>query len=1178
MDYSSSSSSSVQLSPPQHQVFLNFRGKQLRNGFVSHLEKALRRDGINVFIDRNETKGRDLSNLFSRIQESRIALAIFSSMYTESYWCLDELVKIKDCVDLGTLVVIPIFYMVDTDDVKNLKGAFGYTFWKLAKTCNGEKLDKWKQALKDVPKKLGFTLSEMSDEGESINQIVGEVIKVLSSDVMPDLEREIPIDDPFPTGEQVPEAAPDSPPPLFGIETRLKQLEEKLDFECKDTLTIGVVGMPGIGKTTLTSMLYEKWQHDFLRCVFLHDVRKMWKDCMMDRSIFIEELLKDDNVNQEVADFSPESLKALLLSKKSLVVLDNVSDKKQIEVLLGESDWIKRGSRIFITTSDRSVIEGMVDDTYEVLRLTGRDSFEYFSYFAFSGKLCPPVRTFMNLSRLFADYAKGNPLALKILGKELNGKDKTHWEEKLSKLMQSPNKTIQDVLRVSYDELGLSHKDVFLDVACFFRSGDEYYVRCLVESCDTEAIDTVSEIKDLASKFLINISGGRVEMHDLLYTFGKELGSQGSRRLWNHKAVVGALKNRVGAVRGIFLDMSELKKKLPLDRSTFIKMRNLRYLKFYSSRCDRECEADSKLNFPEGLEFPLDEIRYLYWLKFPLMKLPKDFNPKNLTDFNLPYSEIEELWEGAKDTQKLKWVDLSHSRKLCNLSGLLNAESLQRLNLEGCTSLEELPREMKRMKSLIFLNMRGCTSLRVLPRMNLISLKTLILTNCSSIQKFQVISDNLETLHLDGTAIGKLPTDMVKLQKLIVLNLKDCKMLGAVPEFLGKLKALQELVLSGCSKLKTFSVPIETMKCLQILLLDGTALKEMPKLLRFNSSRVEDLPELRRGINGLSSLRRLCLSRNNMISNLQIDINQLYHLKWLDLKYCKNLTSIPLLPPNLEILDAHGCEKLKTVASPMALLKLMEQVQSKFIFTNCNNLEQVAKNSITSYAQRKSQLDARRCYKEGGVSEALFIACFPGSDVPSWFNYQTFGSALRLKLPPHWCDNRLSTIALCAVVTFPDTQDEINRFSIECTCEFKNELGTCIRFSCTLGGSWIESRKIDSDHVFIGYTSSSHITKHLEGSLKLKEHDKCVPTEASIEFEVIDGAGEIVNCGLSLVYEEPNHVVVERNCKGASSRRDMSVGESILSIAAGYLSNVLRFLWLGVVFFMVYGFSKIFVK
>ena len=184
-------------------------------------------------------------------------------------------------------------------------------------------------------------------------------MKVLS-DVSAGLERDVPIEDPS-------EADPDSSP-LYGIETRLKQLEEKLEFECESTLTVGVVGMPGIGKTTLTKMLYEKWQHKFLRCVFLHDVRKLWQDRMMDRNIFMRELLKDDDLSQQVAaDLSPESLKALLLSKKSLVVLDNVSDKKQIEVLLGECDWIKKkGSLIFITTSDKSVIEGKVDDTYEV--------------------------------------------------------------------------------------------------------------------------------------------------------------------------------------------------------------------------------------------------------------------------------------------------------------------------------------------------------------------------------------------------------------------------------------------------------------------------------------------------------------------------------------------------------------------------------------------------------------------------------------------------------------------------------------------------------------------------------------------------------------------------------------------------------------------------------------------
>ncbi|KAG2241963.1 hypothetical protein Bca52824_096194, partial [Brassica carinata] len=1121
-------SSSSSVSPPHNQVFINFRG-ELRKAFVSHLERALKINGINVFIDEHQTRGNDLSTLFNRIEESKIALAIFSSQYAESKWCLNELEKIKERVDLGELVVIPIFYKVEVADVKKLGGVFAEKFWELAKNHKGEKIDKWREALAAVTQKFGFEITETSNESEFIVLVVAEVMKVLTTCISIERVREIPIDNP--TGakdELTAKAASDLALPPFGIKPRLKQLVDKFNSDIERTLKLGIVGMPGIGKTTLTEMLYEKFKGRFVRRAFLPDVREICKKGTMDRSILTRELLKEEGEIQQVAYMPPDSLKALLLRKKSLVILDNVSRKEQIEVLLGKCDWLKEGSLIIITTSDRSVIEGKVDDIYEVLRLSGRDSLQCFSHYAFRGN---PVGNFMNLSKEFVDYAKGNPLALKILGGELYGKDESHWEATLSKLAQSPNKMIQSVLRISYDELGQFQKDVFLDVACFFRSGDENYVRCLVESCDTHA---VGEIKDLASKFLINISGGRVEMHDLMYTFGNELGSQGSCRLWNHKVVVNALKNTEGAadVRGIFLDMSKLTEDLPLDSCAFNMMRNLRYLKFFSSRCHGKCEADRKLNCPDGLEFALEELRYLYWLKFPSRIFPKDFNPRNLTDLNLPYSEIKELWDAVKDTPKLKWVDLSYSSKLCNLSGLLNAESLQRLNLEGCTSLKELPKNMERMKGLMFLNMRGCTSLRVLPHINLLSLKTLILTNCSKLQKLQVVSDNLEILYLDGTAIGELPTNMEKLQKLIVLNLKDCKMLKRVPECLGKLEALQELVLSGCLKLKTFPIPIENMKCLQILLLDGTGITDMPKIVRSNSSKVEDVPELRRGINGLSTLHRLCLSRNDMISNLQFDISQLYHLKLLDLKYCKNLTSIPLLPPNLEILDAHGCKKLKTVASPMARVKLMEQVHSKFIFINCYNLEQAALNSITSYAQRKCQLDALRCYKKGDVSEALLITSFPGSEVPSWFNHRTTGSSLELKFPPHWCDNRLSTIVLCAVVSFPYRKNKINRFSIECTCKFTNELGTSIPFSCTLGGGWIEPRKIDSDHVFIGYISCSNLKNHVDVS---REHHVCVPTEASIEFEVRDGAGEIVNCGLSLVYEEPNHVITEGDCNGTTS-------------------------------------------
>lgn len=62
-----------------HQVFFNYRGEQLRYNFISHLTDAFERHEINFFVDKYEQRGKDLNNLFVRIEESRIALAIFST-------------------------------------------------------------------------------------------------------------------------------------------------------------------------------------------------------------------------------------------------------------------------------------------------------------------------------------------------------------------------------------------------------------------------------------------------------------------------------------------------------------------------------------------------------------------------------------------------------------------------------------------------------------------------------------------------------------------------------------------------------------------------------------------------------------------------------------------------------------------------------------------------------------------------------------------------------------------------------------------------------------------------------------------------------------------------------------------------------------------------------------------
>ena len=94
--------------------------------------------------------------------------------------------------------------------------------------------------------------------------------------------------------------------------------------------------------------------------------------------------------------------------------------------------------------------------------------------------------------------------------------------------------------------------------------------------------------------------------------------------------------------------MSQVTKNVMLDSDTFASMGDLRYLKFYNSRCPKVCESECTVNFPDGVEFTLQEIRYLHWLKFPLDELPPDFNPENLIDLRLPYNKIQRVWEAIK--------------------------------------------------------------------------------------------------------------------------------------------------------------------------------------------------------------------------------------------------------------------------------------------------------------------------------------------------------------------------------------------------------------------------------------------------------------------------------------------------------------------------------------------------
>ena len=117
----------------------------------------MRYKNVNVFIDAKAAKGQHLDILLKEIDRSSIALAIFSQGYTESDWCLNELLRISERMDETKLVTIPIFYIVDPTTVKHQSGAFGDVLRMKKRDIDDAKVKKWEEALQSVGNVLGFT-------------------------------------------------------------------------------------------------------------------------------------------------------------------------------------------------------------------------------------------------------------------------------------------------------------------------------------------------------------------------------------------------------------------------------------------------------------------------------------------------------------------------------------------------------------------------------------------------------------------------------------------------------------------------------------------------------------------------------------------------------------------------------------------------------------------------------------------------------------------------------------------------------------------------------------------------------------------------------------------------------------------------------------------------------------
>ncbi|KDO71620.1 hypothetical protein CISIN_1g040979mg, partial [Citrus sinensis] len=292
----------------KYEVFLNFRGKDTRNGFTSHLAAALHRKQIQFFIDDEELrKGDEISPAFSNaIQNSDISIVIFSKDYASSKWCLNELVKILDSKKMNGQIVIPVFYQVDPSDVRKQKGSFGEAFIHLENNFAG-KVKKWRDAVTEASNLSGYDSTE-----SRLCLLFWSGNKKCEFFPLPYISKKL-------------EDASDLTDldGFVGLNSRIEDLKSLLRLELHDVRVIGIWGMGGIGKTTIASVVFHQISGDFQGKCFMRNVRdeSNKKGVVHVRDEVICEVL-EENLKIGTSIIPPRIQKRLQLMKV-LIVLDD---------------------------------------------------------------------------------------------------------------------------------------------------------------------------------------------------------------------------------------------------------------------------------------------------------------------------------------------------------------------------------------------------------------------------------------------------------------------------------------------------------------------------------------------------------------------------------------------------------------------------------------------------------------------------------------------------------------------------------------------------------------------------------------------------------------------------------------------------------------------------------------
>nr|XP_027098614.1 putative late blight resistance protein homolog R1A-3 [Coffea arabica] len=279
---------------------------------------------------------------------------------------------------------------------------------------------------------------------------------------------------------------------------------------------VSLVGMPGIGKTTLAKKLYNDSR------VTYHFHIRAWcciSQVYSKRQVLLDILSNISGLTDYIHKMTDEDLDLELYQqlkgRRYLIVMDDMWSTEAWDDLERSFPDDKNGSRLLITSRIQNVALNAKpnSDPYLLRLLTDDESWSLLQLKSFHGKGCPTE--LLGVGKEIAQQCKGLPLSVVAVAGLLERTEKKPdlWKQIVDslsrRLIDDPQTQCKEILELSYEQLPYNLKACFLYFGAFLEDKD-ISVRKLIRLWVSEGFIKKSEeksLEDLGEDYLMDLVG-----------------------------------------------------------------------------------------------------------------------------------------------------------------------------------------------------------------------------------------------------------------------------------------------------------------------------------------------------------------------------------------------------------------------------------------------------------------------------------------------------------------------------------------------------------------------------------------------------------------------------------------------------------------------------------------------